>query len=142
MLDREIAKLEKFFGGVTSLAGLPDAMFVIDTHKEEVAVLEAVRMKVPVVGIVDSNANPSLVDYPIPANDDAVKSIELIVGAISEAIAATKDKEVKVKSKSKGETMEAEVKVDVQTAEVIEEKLVSEEEQEKNKLAARKAKGV
>jgi small subunit ribosomal protein S2 len=140
LLDREIAKLEKFFGGVASLTQMPDALFVVDTHREEVAVAEAVRMKIPVVGIVDTNADPNLVDYPIPANDDAVKSIELIVGTIGDAITTANLGEVKVKNK-KGEDI-SDPKVDVQIAEVIEEKLVEEEEGEKNKLAARKAKGV
>jgi len=84
--DREIAKLERFLGGVADMEKLPEAMFVVDTHQEIVAVKEAKRAGVQVVGIVDTNAEPSLVDYVIPANDDAVKSIELIVGAVVEAI--------------------------------------------------------
>lgn len=68
------------------MARMPDAVFVVDTHKEEVAVKEANIMKIPVVGIVDTNGDPDLVDYVIPANDDAVKSIELVVNEITEAI--------------------------------------------------------
>lgn len=98
LIDREISGLEKFFGGVSSLTGLPQAIFVVDTHREEVAVREAVRMKVPVVGIVDTNARPEMVDYVIPANDDAVKSIELIVRAVADAVEEGKE------SKSKSET--------------------------------------
>lgn len=86
LLDREIAKLEKFLGGVAKMEKLPDALFVVDTHREIVAVLEANRMAIPVVGIVDTNADPEKVDYIIPSNDDAVKAIELIVKAIAEAI--------------------------------------------------------
>lgn len=86
LLDREIAKLERFFGGISQMARMPDAVFVVDTHKEEVAVKEANIMKIPVVGIVDTNGDPDLVDYVIPANDDAVKSIELVVNEITEAI--------------------------------------------------------
>jgi small subunit ribosomal protein S2 len=86
LIDRDITKLEKFFGGVADATKLPDALFVVDTHREDVAVREAVRMGVPVVGIVDSNSDPSLVDYVIPANDDAVKSIELIVNTVAEAM--------------------------------------------------------
>lgn len=97
-LDREIAKLERFLGGVADMDKLPAAMFVVDTHHEIVAVKEAVRAGIPVVGVVDTNADPSLVDYVIPANDDAVKSIELIVGAVVEAI--TKGSKVHDKSKS------------------------------------------
>ena len=90
LIDRQIGKLEKFFGGVAGLTKIPDALFVVDTHREEVAVKEANRMKVPVVGMVDTNGEPSLVDYVIPVNDDAVKSIELVVGAIADAIASSK----------------------------------------------------
>ena len=86
LLDREIAKLDKFLGGVAALEKLPDALFVVDTHREEVAVLEANRMGIPVVGIVDTNADPEKIDYIIPSNDDAVKAVELIVRSVAEAI--------------------------------------------------------
>lgn len=86
LLDREIAKLERFFGGLADLEAMPDAMFVVDTHKEEVAVREAIKMGVPVVGMVDTNGNPTGIEYVIPVNDDAVKSIELLVEAIAGAI--------------------------------------------------------
>lgn len=106
LIDREIGKLEKFFGGVISLTTLPDCLFVIDTHREDVAVREAVRMGVPVVGITDTNANPDIVDYPIPVNDDAAKSIELVIGAIEEAIRPTPPK-LRRASKSKKEADES-----------------------------------
>lgn len=86
LIDREITQLEKFFGGVAEMDKLPDALFVIDTHQEDVAVREAVRMGIPVIGMVDTNGRPEKVDYVIPVNDDAVKSIELIVNGIAEAI--------------------------------------------------------
>jgi small subunit ribosomal protein S2 len=147
LIDREIGRLGKFFGGVAALDKLPEAIFVVDTHREEVAVDEAVRMKVPVVGIVDSNADPKKVDYPIPANDDAVKSIELIMGAVGEAITQAQSAKLKAqnedKKKVKGDKETGGgVKIEEGVAEVIEEKLVKEEEGEKNKLAAKKAKGV
>ena len=87
LLDREIAKLEKTFSGIASMNKLPDALFVVDTHKEEVAVREAIAAKIPVVGIVDTNANPNIVDYVIPANDDADKSLKLILEAVGSALA-------------------------------------------------------
>lgn len=93
LFDREIAKLEKSFGGVEGMGKLPDALFVVDSHREEVAVAEARRMGIPVVAMVDTNADPTLVDYVIPVNDDAVKSIELVVNAISEAIENAKSKD-------------------------------------------------
>ncbi len=91
--DREIAKLERFLGGLVSLGEkLPDALFIVDTHKEEVAVLEANRMNIPVVGVVDTNGDPTLVAHVIPANDDAIKSLEIIINAVGEAIASVQGK--------------------------------------------------
>ena len=86
LIDREIAQLEKFLGGVADMDKLPDALFVVDTHKEEVAVREANRMGIPVVGMVDTNGAPARIDYIIPVNDDAVKSIEMVVNAVASAI--------------------------------------------------------
>ncbi|MFZ5366223.1 MAG: 30S ribosomal protein S2 [Patescibacteria group bacterium] len=86
LIDREIERLEKFFGGLSSLEKLPEAVFVVDVKTEAGAVREASRKEIPTVGIVDTNSDPDLVDYVIPANDDAQKSIELIVGVIGEAI--------------------------------------------------------
>ncbi len=100
LLDREIIKLDRFFGGIAQMEKLPEAVFVVDTHKEEVAVREAVRMGIPVVGIVDTNANPDLVDYVIASNDDAVKAIQLIVTAVAEA-AGSKPKPKKEKKDGK-----------------------------------------
>ncbi|MBI2008772.1 30S ribosomal protein S2 [Candidatus Amesbacteria bacterium] len=103
LLDREIAKLEKFLGGVAGLEKLPDALFVVDTHREEVAVLEANRMGIPVVGVVDTNADPEIVDWVIPSNDDAVKAIELIVRTIADAIENAKVKSQNAKAQVKSE---------------------------------------
>jgi small subunit ribosomal protein S2 len=108
-LDREIQKLEKFFGGVAKMRGLPQAMFVVDVHKEEVAVKEAYKMGIPVVGIVDTNSDPKMVQYVIPANDDAVKSIELIIKAVGEAIKPAMSNEQSAKSKEPMEKNEVKV---------------------------------
>lgn len=86
LIDRDILQLEKVFGGVQELTKVPDVLFVVDSHREEVAVREAKRMNVPVVAMVDTNGNPSLVDYVIPTNDDAIKAIELILDAVRDAI--------------------------------------------------------
>jgi len=115
LIDRQIARLDKFLGGLTELDGLPDAIFVVDTHKEFGAVKEAIQMGIKVVGMVDSNADPDGIDYVIPVNDDAVNSINLIVTKIAEAIAKglknkkivkieDKPKEEKEKKESKEET--------------------------------------
>lgn len=90
LIDREIAKLERIFGGIVSLTKMPDLVFMVDTKQESTAVLESVRMGIPVVGIVDTNADPTIIDFPIPANDDAVKSISLIVGLIEKTILEVK----------------------------------------------------
>lgn len=87
LIDREVQRLEKFFGGLDGLTKLPDVLVVVDTHREDTAVREANRVNVPVVGIIDSNADPDKVAYGIPANDDAVKSVELIVRYLGEAVA-------------------------------------------------------
>lgn len=86
LIDREITRLEKFFGGIKSLTGTPDVLFVIDTKREAAAVYEANSKKIPVVGIVDSNTDPDLIDYPIPMNDDASKALEYVLGLVAEAI--------------------------------------------------------
>ncbi len=87
LLDREIAKLERFFGGLSEFTERPEALFVVDTHRELTAVKEANIIEAPVVGMVDSNGDPSLVDYVIPVNDDAVRSIKLMVTHIAQAYA-------------------------------------------------------
>ncbi len=96
MWDKERAKLEFFYGGIVDIATLPDALFIIDTHTEYLAVREAHSMGIKTVGIVDTNADPTLIDYVIPANDDAVGSIELIVNYIFEAWVEGREESVKV----------------------------------------------
>jgi small subunit ribosomal protein S2 len=86
LIDREIARLERFFGGIKNLTNVPDVLFVIDTKREAGAVHEANVRKVPVVGIVDSNSDPDMVDYPIPMNDDASKAVEYILDLVGEAV--------------------------------------------------------
>lgn len=86
MKSREKAKLEKFFKGISSLNRLPSAIFIVDIKKEHIAVSEARKLGIPTFAMVDTNSNPNDVDFPIPANDDAAKSIQLIVHAICEAI--------------------------------------------------------
>ncbi|MFH1536760.1 MAG: 30S ribosomal protein S2 [Patescibacteria group bacterium] len=85
-LDREITKLERVVGGIEKMDKIPDMIFIIGVKDEATAIREANNRKIPIIGICDTNANPDKITYPIPANDDAVKSIEYIVGKISEAI--------------------------------------------------------
>ena len=85
LFDREIDKLNRFVGGLRTLTDLPQAIFVVDVKKEIAAVREARTKGITVVALVDSNADPDLVDYVIPANDDAVRSIKLIVSKLAQA---------------------------------------------------------
>ena len=86
-IERERAKLEKTLGSISDLSRLPAAVFIVDILKEHIAVAEAHRLNIPTFAIVDTNSNPNLVDFPIPANDDASKSISVIVKAVCDAIA-------------------------------------------------------
>ncbi|KFZ27018.1 MAG: 30S ribosomal protein S2 [Candidatus Izimaplasma bacterium HR2] len=85
-LNKELAKLEKFLGGIKDMKTLPEAIFVVDPMKEKNAVLEARKLHIPVFGIVDTNCDPDLVDVIIPANDDAIRSVKLIVGKLANAM--------------------------------------------------------
>lgn len=87
MLTREKAKLEKVLGGIADLNRLPSALFVVDIKKEHIAIAEARKLNIPTIAMVDTNSNPNLVDFPIPANDDAAKSITLIMRVMTDAIA-------------------------------------------------------
>lgn len=84
--QREITKLNDLVGGIKNMEKLPEAVYIIDTKKEKTALAEATKKNVPVVAIVDTNVNPEKVSYPIPANDDATKSIEMITLLVAEAI--------------------------------------------------------
>ncbi|MFI4984207.1 MAG: 30S ribosomal protein S2 [Rickettsiales bacterium] len=85
-LDRKRLKLENFLGGIRNMGGRPDVIFVIDTNQEEIAIAEAKKLGIPVIAIVDTNSNPDSIDYPIPGNDDARRSIELFCSLAADAI--------------------------------------------------------
>lgn len=85
-LQRAYDKLERALGGIREMGGTPDLLIVIDTNKEETAVKEARKLGVPIIGIVDSNSDPTIIDYPIPGNDDAIRSIDMYCGLFSKAI--------------------------------------------------------
>ena len=84
-LDKLLRKTELIYAGVTDLSNLPDAVFIVDINKEDTALKEATRREIPIVAMVDTNSNPTLAEYPIPANDDAVGSIQYIVNYIADA---------------------------------------------------------
>jgi len=108
MKTREKAKLEKLLGGITDLTRLPAALFVIDVKREHIAIAEAQKLNIPVFALCDTNSDPTKVDFPIPGNDDAFKSIEIITKAFGKAIedglaARKQDKEERDREKAEQE---------------------------------------
>lgn len=110
-LTKERDRLEKNLGGIKTMEGLPDAVFIIDCKKESIAVAECQRMAIPSIGIVDTNGDPDLLTYPIPGNDDAIRSIKLLTSIVADAIL-------------EGKGIEAEATVMSQKEETIEEQAV------------------
>ena len=92
-IQKEKAKLEKNLGGIKEMKELPGILFVIDTHKEAIAVAEARRMGIPIVAVVDTNCNPEGIDYPIPGNDDAIRAITLFTSIIANAVVEANNEE-------------------------------------------------
>src|SRR5690606_24445643 len=84
-LEDDIARVNRLMGGIKEIARLPSALFIIDPVKEHIAVAEARRLEVPIVSLVDTNCNPQLIDYPIPANDDAIRAVRLLCSKIADA---------------------------------------------------------
>jgi small subunit ribosomal protein S2 len=85
-LTEELNKLERFLGGIKDMHRLPDAMFIVDPKKERIAVLEAKKLHIPIIAVIDTNCDPDEIDYPIPGNDDAIRAVRLMVGKIADAI--------------------------------------------------------
>jgi small subunit ribosomal protein S2 len=85
-LQREKEKLEKYLGGIRTMRELPDAVDIVDPRKERIAVAEARRLRIPIVAIVDTNCDPDEIDYPIPGNDDAIRSVKLITNKLADAV--------------------------------------------------------
>jgi small subunit ribosomal protein S2 len=116
-ITRQRAKLEKMLGSISDMTRLPAAMFIVDVSKEHIAVREAQRLNIPLFGIVDTNSDPSAIDFPIPANDDASKSISLImdiiVDSVKEGLAERKmekEKEGAAKEAKKAKTQNSDAK--------------------------------
>ncbi|MAL93364.1 MAG: 30S ribosomal protein S2 [Pseudomonas sp.] len=86
MRTRDLEKLERSLGGIKDMGGLPDAMFVIDVDHERIAISEANKLGIPVIGIVDTNSSPEGVDYIIPGNDDAIRAVQLYLGSMADAV--------------------------------------------------------
>ena len=92
-MAREIERLETLIGGIEKLERVPDVLFVVDIKIDKTAIKEAIRRKIPVIGLCDTNSNPELVKYPIPSNDDAIKALQLMATLVAETINDVKSKE-------------------------------------------------
>jgi small subunit ribosomal protein S2 len=128
--ERERDKLEAVLGGIRDMNKLPSAIFVVDTKKEAIAVSEAVKLNIPIVAIVDTNCDPDLITYPIPANDDAFKSINLITHAIADAVLEG----ASLQTKQVGEAEGAEVGEPVEARDEV---IVTEDAEELEAVAER-----
>jgi small subunit ribosomal protein S2 len=100
-IKRQMSRMKRNFEGMLNLQGIPGALFVIDSHNEAIAVAEANRLNIPVIALVDSNSDPSLINYPIPGNDDSTKSIRIIVDVILDSIQAGASKRVEAPTRRK-----------------------------------------
>jgi len=149
LIDREIEKLQLTYGGIASLKKAPDVLFVIDPKREKTAIREAKRSDVPVISVVDTNANPTEIDFPIPGNDDAVKSVALIVRAIADAVEegykefGKSEKEKKeaqeVIEASEQQKAEKEKIIEDEIVESVEDKLVEEVVKEENEVVIKES---
>ena len=107
-LSRQLAKLSKTLGGIKEMRGLPDIIFVVDQAKEDIAIAEANKLNIPVICLADTNANPDGINYVVPGNDDAIRSIKLITSKLADAVAEGKTlRENNANSKSKVESVTA-----------------------------------
>lgn len=132
LMSRKLEKFQNELGGITNLEKLPDALFIVDCVAEKTALVEANRMKLPIIAITDTNSNPALVDYPIPGNDDATKSIKILVEAIAKAYEEGLKKFGGEKIKAQAaEDKKKEAEAVVEAAAVLEEVAAAEEEVEK-----------
>lgn len=134
VLRRELTKLERNLTGIKDMSSLPGAMFVVDTCREKLAIAEAQRLNIPVVALVDTNADPDVIDYPIPGNDDSIRSLSLIADVLGGTIAEAHEAYVKAKAaedKRRREEQEAERKA----AEAAREERKAKEDEEKKKRA-------
>ena len=116
VLTKELEKLQRNLGGVRNMKTLPQAIFVVDTKREEIAVKEANRLHIPVVGLLDTNSDPDVIDFGIPANDDAIRSVALMCELVADAVLAGSGKE----QITEEEMLTGEVTPAVETAEVAE----------------------
>ena len=112
MRTRAKDKLERSVGGIKEMSGLPDALFVIDVDHERIAITEANKLGIPVIGIVDTNSDPDGIDYVVPGNDDAIRAIKLYVKAVADAVMAGKAEQGEVPAADEFVEVEAPVEAD------------------------------
>ena len=126
--ESEISRLEKVLGGIIEMPRLPKAMYVVDAKREETAVREAVRLGIPVVALVDTNSDPDPIAYPIPGNDDAIRSIKLVTARLADAILEGRQTHLAEEAKQKAEEEAQKAKAEAEAE--------AEEEAKKQKKAA------
>lgn len=114
-MEKEYARLSEYLSGIKDMKGTPSVMFVVDLPKEHIAVAEAKRLGIPVVGIADTNSDPDAIDYPIPGNDDAIRSIKLFANLVADAyVEGSKEHQAKLRTQTdKGSDVEKEAKAEV-----------------------------
>ena len=146
-LGREHAKLTHSLGGILDMGKVPSAIYIVDSKKEEIAVAEANRLGIPVVGLVDTNCDPDKIDYPIPGNDDAIRSIKLITQLVTDAIVEgrkvfmdTKAAEAAKAAEAEGEAEKGDVVVDEDAAEELKKKVLKGKKIEEETPVAKKKK--
>ncbi len=125
MLSRKKQKLENYLGGIRDMKGMPDMIFIVDTVKERIAVKEANNLRIPIVAPIDTNCDPDVIDFPIPGNDDAIRSVQLFCKEMAEAINEGKA--------MRAEAEDAEVEVEIteeEKIEIIEEAVVEGEKED------------
>lgn len=139
-MSRYLSRLNVDYEGVLSLNELPKAIVVVDVKKEQAAVREAQRLAIPIVGVVDTNADPSLIDYPVPANDDAVGSVQLIVTVLAERFRDGKEKAEKDAAKAATKASETAAKTESKSVpnEAAAKEVPSEEQPEKKAVQPKK----
>ena len=137
---KEMSKLLKNLGGIRKMDKLPGALFIVDIKKEETAVKEARRLKIPIVALVDTNSDPDVIDYVIPGNDDAIKSIRLVAAAVSESVIEGRSKYVKSRKTESTEPKQAakQVKDEEKKVEAKAETVKKKTEKAKKSTTAKK----
>jgi small subunit ribosomal protein S2 len=125
-VERMRAKLEKNLGSISDMTRLPGALFIVDTRREHIAVREAQKLNIPIFAMIDTNADPRDVDFAIPANDDASKSIDKILGLVTEAVAAGTSERKKERDEANAASSEGEVVPETAEAPETTEKVVAE----------------